>query len=382
MQSPRSLSSEVPAEVGRLSSANGLSRAISNYTLLATFFSVSGIAGALAGSHVFLTPAETPLLKAQRNVSDLGELWEQPQFTCSVTATNAASYEITIEEAFFHRGTGALLQAPLSIPPGGMIEVPFRLDMKCMGEGGVRGDEMQEWCVSVFSRDGLVSMEPWLFRAAVREAFSATPRHFRFEDGELVRGEIRHKVATVRSYIPLSQLTAHCATDSLTAAVSRSDKDRNAFTVMITPSERLPAGASRFVVGLEGLSEDGERVQGCPLEVEVCVVEDVRPIPASVVLGPVPVGAGVKGAIVLRSRRGRPFRLEAVRSPVDAISAVVDPSKAGEAGTYRTVTLNYSPTTAGVVESELLCRIAPLGREAAPYDVRVKVTGIGTSASQ
>jgi len=142
------------------------------------------------------------------------------------------------------------------------------------------------------------------------------PRQVVFED-PIIRGDpFPSKKVTVQALVPLADLRAICDPDKgiLEVRMLASEEGGAQFELGIQPNHLLPIGSFNFPLSLHGVDRNGQCFPKRDLSTRGEVVEFVEVVPEKLLLGARTVGERVEESVVLRSRNGKSFLFEGVKT--------------------------------------------------------------------
>jgi hypothetical protein len=298
------------------------------------------LAGYLIALQRFRLTVANPLLRADN--LDVGDVWEQPAFRCSMTIQNTGAKDIVIEGFGSSCGCLSVEPTPLMIRSGGQEDIQVTLNLMVPAD-----QERTDFAVSIVpSLRNEAHPPPVLkLRGCSHRLLKLRPTKVSFYGMELLEEHQYPSLTAVATALrPLDSLEAKCSPSLASVQVIPSKQDHNEFQIVITPSKALPLGPFRFEVLLEP-KDSAATYPALPLLVEGRIASDVQAFPDSLVLGPGKKGDKLSESVTLRSASGRAFEVKKIdiTSPDITVEPAVVPSASGK--TFRIVQNVSKPGT-------------------------------------
>ena len=308
---------------------------------------------------LFINPAELKL----------GEMWEAPEYTATVSLRNTSDIAIDISKFGTSCVCSGIEPASVVVPAHGSVPLRVKLDlthrMPHMAE-----QERRPFSVTVHPlvmQTGVAS-NGWEFTGGVRSRVGLSHSRLEFGDrcthaGTPVTRKVRATVFDARTTLEVD-MKSSLATVRLTGVAERAGE----YEIDITPRANLAVGPFRFDVPLVVVSPDGERHRCTAIEVSGEMRPSTRIVPDIVLLGEHPVGEKVTAEVSVRLPAGGGWAVDRVEGSPDTN---LTPGKPSEDGTLRyRLVQNIKEPGDKVVKAKFLVSKPVHDSEAVELDVR------------
>ncbi len=240
---------------------------------------------------------------------DLGHLWAQDRFACTVRLANTSDHEVEIAD--FRSSCACVSVEPrkLALAAGETTDLHLLLDLT-----GDRADALDR-AEHTFSVDlsPVIERPPvgnivWQLRGRVSYPFTVTPAILDFGDQVAAGASAESRFFQLSGAEAIVELSADCPASLAHARIER--QSGGVFRVVVTPRPDLLPGRRDFVVRLHGTTTDGGAFNNMPLRVRLHVSGAVVMRPHVLNFGRIPLGETRSETVVIRARHGAPIQIE------------------------------------------------------------------------
>lgn len=231
-------------------------------------------------------------LAVEANSLDLGELWEQSDYSHAfvIHNQNKKKYEI-LDFATSCSCLQTIEPRSLSIAPDALATVRLKLDLTKRTLAEV-GQHKRAFHVEILplGKESMPKPPGWRLHGIIKSRVTVDTLALDYGD-EAVRGQPpreRKVMATV--HVADTSLQARVVPDSATVRLHPAKDSSSRFELVITPRPTLSVGSFSCKLHLDLLTRNGDLLQGCILPISGQMQSEVRALPARLVFGPRRVG--------------------------------------------------------------------------------------------
>ncbi len=299
-------------------------------------------------------------LAVDASTLDLGSIWEQEDFFCSLPISNVTAKPINVEGFDYSCGCLGVDPAVLTIGPGETTKVRVKLDLTwrlpreinvarrrfvtaltplVKGASPPRTNPGHEGCasLSVAPHAGIRDIESarrWQLSATIKSRVTLDALSVHFGE-ELVQGEPpreRRLVATLHE--PARAIEAAMGPPDLAQLRITRLPDVPRFEISVLPSTDSASGPFRADLRVGVISRDGERLAGTVIPVAGRLEPRIRAFPRQLLLGSHRVGKTATGMVSLHGVHASGVERVESDCPEIAVEPVPEPEAPGGA-TYQ-----------------------------------------------
>ena len=252
--------------------------------------------------HVDTPPQSfTPALTIDPAELNLGELWEEPEFTAAVSLRNTSDGAVSVKSFGTSCDCSGVEPSTVVVPAQGSVPLRVKMDLThrlphlC---------EMERRPFSVVIHPLVlqagVAPNGWEFKGVIRSRVGLSATRVEFGDlcthaGPLVTRKVRATAFDARTTLEAVARTQR-AKVSLAPVAGKSGE----FDIAITPDPKLPLGLFRFEVAVIAVTPDGTRHVCAGIEVSGEMRPATRIVPGIVLLGEHSLGGEATAEVVVR----------------------------------------------------------------------------------
>jgi hypothetical protein len=318
-------------------------------------------------------------LAVDRSLLNIGEVWEESDFDYELPIQNRTSVDVTILD--FSVSCGCLKVEPrsLAISPGMTEVVRIKLDLTARSHGEI-GLARRSLGIEItpILKSGWPRGSGWKLQGVIKSRITLDMLSLHFGE-TIVDGQPpipRKVIATV--HVPTMGLEAIVGTKSVDVQVSRRTQDPDQFEVVVTPQPSLAPGPFESRVTLNLRTPEGGTLPGVILPIAGQVQQEVRPLPARLLLGPKSIGETAETYVVLQALAGAKVAIERIETDSPDIHVEAAPVRGSPAG--RTFRVKQRVTKLGDQVSSIRFIIHKPGKS--PITAAVEVHYLGQSRDQ
>ncbi len=307
---------------------------------------------------------------------DLGEVWEEGAYLHTLSIRNDNPNPVEVARFFVSCGCAGVEPQTVSLAPGETADVHLKLDLARRTLNDL-GRASRPFAVSLGpllkSSEAMAPSGGWELRAVIKSRVTLDKLSLHFGDEPIQSAlPLTRKVhATV--HLPRSSLRVSAADNAVSWKINPHADRPDEFDVAVsTNPAALKAGPFKTTLNIEVVTAEGEALPGVKLPVAGTVRPEVRPVPASVLLGVRRIGRTAEATVALQMPPGEKWEVE--RIEVDSPDVQVDSVPAGSAG-GRAYRLRVRITKEGPQASEVRFFVRKPGRDTAPVAMTVSYDG-------
>jgi hypothetical protein len=256
-------------------------------------------------------------LVISKEALDLGRVWEDEAFHCTLPIENRSRHEITIARFAVSCDCAKVSPSSLTIQPGAIGQVELTIDL---GKTARVYPELTAWEFSLRVTPAVEGCETlhsgWLVRGTVLQSISVDPVALEFGEEIIRNNPTSPKLARLLPKFPAESLSVEYDR-RLGQVVTRSGGqggDGQGWTVEVTPNSSQATGPLSYEITLVVKPAQSLREVRKTLAVKGQIVEDVRSIPDRIVMAARNIGDEVEETVLLASRTNKSFTIEAVEA--------------------------------------------------------------------
>jgi hypothetical protein len=248
---------------------------------------------------------------------DIGEVWSQRDFSCTLNVQNPGREDREVLEIKTSCECTSAAPSSFVVPAGGTVPVQVRLDLwpRSAVETSQAVRPFTVELTPVVRRWTPIS-SPWQLHGRVRR-HPLVPQVWELDfGGTLVHGfPFPAKIGDVACQGPLAGITAGCDGSLATVRVLGPNDNGKRCQLEIALRPDLPLGEHRFDVFLKPVVAGNDLPAGLGqppelhLAVRAVVNRDIYVMPADVSLGAVRIGDSAEQVVSVRSLHNRPFEV-------------------------------------------------------------------------
>ncbi len=236
---------------------------------------------------------------------ELGDIWEQPESFHELTIHNQSETTAEISDLLPSCGCLSVQPRTMKIPPHGSAAIRLQLDLTAK-TNSQRQTPSRSFAVTIWPRrKGMPDRkEGWNLSATINSRITLDVLSLEFGD-EPIRGQPPlSRTVIARVHVPNARLQAKAVPEIVTVAVCPRGGMEGEYALRIAPKPTLAVGMFRGKVCLDLRAENGERLPGIVLPISGEMRPEVRPLPASLVFGPLRIGQTAEATVTLQAPAG------------------------------------------------------------------------------
>jgi hypothetical protein len=339
--------------------------------------------GTVAGRRIRTDAPEAPAprvtvegLSVDAAPLDLGDVWEEDAYVHTISIRNDNPNPVEVTRFFVSCGCAGVEPQTVSLAPGETADVRLKLDLarRTLNEVGRASRPFTVSLGPLLKSSG--TMMPgggWELRAVIKSRVTLDKLSLHFGDEPIQNASPLTRKVRATVHLPGSSLRVSAADNLVSWKVEPCAEGADEFDVAVSTNPvALKAGPFKTTLNVEVATAEGHVLPGVKLPVAGTVRLEVRPVPASVLLGVRRIGQTAEATVALQMPPGEKWEVE--RIEVDSPDVQVDSVPAGAAGgkAYR---LRVRITKERPQASEVRFFVRKPGRDTAPVAMTVSYDG-------
>jgi hypothetical protein len=274
---------------------------------------------------LFIEPAEL----------NLGEVWEEPDFTTTVWLRNTSDHDVSISK--FATGCDCLGIEPVSpvVPANGSIPLRVKIDLtrRLPYAWGVERRPFTLTVHPIVTQAG-VAPSGWEFTAVVRSRVTLSDLRLEFADKCTHAGPVITRKVEATAHLLVASLETMVQPRIADVQIKPILGPPGKYDIIVMPDPKLPVGPFSFEILIIAVMPDGVRNRCATIQVTGEMQPATRVVPSIVILGEHPVGseAAAEVSVRLPERSGWVVDHVEVESPQLNVFQI---------GTFKDETLRY-----------------------------------------
>lgn len=257
--------------------------------------------------------ADIRALKIESKFLNLGDVWTQSDFRCTLPISNVSGRDVIIDQ--WKTSCSCLRIQPESvvIRAGETTNLEGIIDLRS-GLFTPNGGKFK-LTFSALLDEPILGPSRWELTGTTRLPCRVTPTEIAYPPGSLIRGhQFPSRTMHVESLIDNAKISANCKEDMAEVVVSQHATKRGFFDVTVTPRHDLPLGEHVFNVDIKIHSAELDASPVLPIPVVARISDAVLAEPEKLSWGMVRLGETVVERVKLHSYDDADVKVIGVRA--------------------------------------------------------------------
>jgi hypothetical protein len=307
---------------------------------------------------------------------DLGEVWEDDAYVHTLLIRNDNPSPVEVTRFFVSCGCAGVEPQSVSLAPGQTAEVHLKLDFARRTLNDL-GRASRPFSVSVGpllkSSGTMMPSGGWELRAVIKSRVTLDKLSLHFGDEPIQNASPLTRKVHATVHVPDTSLRVSAADNAVSWKIDPHADRPDEFDVAVsTNAAVLKAGPFKTTLNIDVVTTEGDVLPGVKLPIAGTVRPEVRPVPASILLGVRRLGQVAEATVALQMPPGEQWDVERmeVDSPDVKIEPVMADARSGKAYRVRVQVSKEGPQV-----SEVRFFVRKPGREVAPVAMAVSYDG-------
>jgi uncharacterized protein DUF1573 len=241
-------------------------------------------------------------LAVSKTALDMGEVWEAKDHQHTVPIRNLTSNKIEIDDFALSCGCVDIGPKPVIIQPGETSELHLTVDLTEQRRLNQLGVAQRQFAVQItpIQKKGAWPLERWNLHGLVKSRVTLDKFGVSFGEQPIKGENPPAQTVLATTHVPYRKLEPSFNSRILSVQVVPQRDQQNQVALIVPPNPSLPAGPFTSDLTLVVIGEAGERLPGVTIPVSGIMQNEIRLLPARVVLGSNPLGSKAEAHVVLQ----------------------------------------------------------------------------------